>query len=93
MPGTERTNMRSTAPQLADWLAGYGAEPFFKIFLDVAQDAESTCAQCGQRVYLDIAEGGGCPDWRTLEGDYGCADSPDTTDDGTGGHVPRKLHA
>lgn len=38
-----------------------------------------------------IAEGGGIPDWRTADGDYGCDNSPDTSEDGTGGHMPRKL--
>jgi hypothetical protein len=46
---------------------------------------------CKQSVYLDIAEGGGVPDWRTDGGDYGCVDSPDSTDDGTGGHFPIRL--
>lgn len=41
--------------------------------------------------YLDIVEGGGVPDWRTDDGDYGCGDSPETNDEGTGGHYPRKC--
>ena len=82
--------MRSTAKQLASWLEHYGAEPFFEIVLDICQDARGRCKHCEEPIFLDFADGGGCPDWCTEGGDYGCADSPDTTDDGTGGHAPMK---
>ena len=72
------------------WLAKYGPLDFYKAFVRIAQDAESTCVHCGEKVYLDIVEGGGVPDWRTVDGDYGCGSSPDTTDEGTGSHQPRK---
>ena len=73
------------------WLDSYSAAKFYDAFMQTAQDAESTCTQCGARIYLDIREGGGVPDWRGRSGDYGCISSPDTTDDGTGSHRPRKL--
>lgn len=78
----------------AKWLRGYGAEAFFDAFLESAQGARSTCVYCHQPIYLDIVEGGGVPDWGSgigggIDGlDYGCSDSPDTNDDGTGGHMP-----
>jgi len=79
------------------WLASVGADKFFDSFMATCQYAESRCVHCGQRIYLDIVEGGGCPDWRTEDGDYGCGESPDTDtvvdgeDGGTGSHTPRKL--
>jgi len=73
------------------WLKWYGAKKFCKAFLRTAQDAQSTCVHCTEPIYLDIIEGGGVPDWKTADGDYGCADSPDTCDEGTGSHTPIKL--
>jgi hypothetical protein len=75
----------------AQWLAHYGAEAFFDAFMATAQDAAGTCRFCHQRIYLDIAEGGGICDWRTADGDYGCEKSPETCEDGTGGHHPIRL--
>ena len=72
------------------WLARYGAENFARSFVETVENAESTCVHCGERIYVDILTGGGCPDWSTEDGDSGCPDSPDTNEDGTGGHVPRK---
>lgn len=73
------------------WLKSYGGGPFFDAFLRHAQDAEGECVHCGQKIYLDIVEGGGVPDWRTSDGDYGCGDSPETTEEGVGSHEPKKL--
>lgn len=73
------------------WLANYGLGKFYDSFLRSAQYAESTCTQCRCKIYLDIVEGGGVPDWRTEDGDYGCYDSPDTNSEGTGGHKPVML--
>jgi|KBSSwiStaDraftv2_1062776.scaffolds.fasta_scaffold504957_3 hypothetical protein len=78
------------------WLKSYGPGKFFDAFVATAQDAESQCIHCGQKIYLDIVEGGGAPDWGSaLKGfsglDYGCPDSPDTNEEGTGGHQPKKL--
>jgi len=72
----------------ANWLRGFGAEAFYDSFLSNAQGAQSTCKQCHFPIYLDIVEGGGVPDWKTADGSYGCAYSPDTNEDGTGGHLP-----
>jgi len=73
----------------AKWLERYGAEQFFDAFVRSAQGARSTCIHCGEAIYLDIVEGGGVPDWG-IDGDYGCYLSPDTTDEGTGGHEPER---
>ena len=72
------------------WLAGYGAEKFLDAFLQTVEGAESICAQCHEPIFVDVLIGGGTPDWSTTDGDFGCADSPDTCEDGTGGHVPRR---
>ena len=72
----------------AKWLEHYGAEKFYDAFMRNAQNAQSTCVHCREPIYLDIAEGGGVPDWCTHDGDYGCFESPDTDDEGTGGHMP-----
>lgn len=67
------------------WLAEYGPEKFYDSFMRTAQDAQSECVSCGHFIYLDIREGGGVPDWRTTDGDYGCVDSL------TGSHSPILL--
>ena len=72
------------------WLAGYGLMKFLNSFLASVEGAESTCCQCGQKIYVDVMVGGGVPDWSTADGDFGCADSPDTNSEGTGGHKPVK---
>lgn len=77
----------------ANWLRNYGAEKFFDHFVRNAQGALSRCVYCGQEIYLDIVEGGGVADWSTadeLGGDYGCPRSPETTSEGTGGHMPER---
>ena len=58
------------------WLARYGAENFARSFVETVENAESTCVHCGERIYVDILTGGGCPDWSTEDGDSGCPDSP-----------------
>ena len=77
-------------PKWVKWLQKYGIENFYDAFVRVAQDAQSRCTQCGEYIYLDIVEGGGVPDWRTNDGDYGCVNSPETCEDGTGGHEPQR---
>lgn len=73
----------------AKWLKSYGIEKFYDRFLQSAQNAESTCINCGQPIYLDIAEG--VPDWCTGDDEYGCFESPATGEDGMSGHVPHKA--
>ena len=77
------------------WYEEYGKDHFYDAFLTNAQDAISTCIHCQEEIYLDIVEGGGVPDWGTVDGsgggDYGCPDSPDTTKEGTGGHEPKRF--
>ena len=86
------------AEEWSHWLATYkegdksGAERFYDAFMFNAQNAEGTCVHCNEPIYLDIREGGGVPDWRTIDGDYGCDNSPEGTDDACGGHTPRKGH-
>lgn len=80
--------MKTNREQWAKWLETYGAEKFYDAFMKSAQGARSVCIQCGHFIYLDIEEGGGIPDWKTSNGDYGCGNSPDTNEDGTGGHIP-----
>ncbi len=73
------------------WLMGYGLGKFYDAFMANAQFAKGTCVHCGADIYLDIAEGGGVPDWRDKDGDYGCLMSPETTTNGTGSHMPERL--
>lgn len=73
------------------WLKGYGAKDFIKALIDRVQDVQSTCIYCDRAIYLDVIEGGGIPDWRTYEGDYGCDASPETTSESSGSHEPQKL--
>ncbi len=72
------------------WLDTYGSRNFLESFLQNVENAESTCVYCKQKIYVDVLIGGGVPDWSTLDGDFGCENSPDTTTEGTGGHMPRK---
>ncbi len=76
--------------QWIKWLEGYGIGAFYDAFIRDAQGAKSRCVQCGQRIYLDIVEGGGIADWHA-DGDYGCDASPETTEDGVGSHLPAKY--
>ena len=72
-----------------NWLRTYGIEAFYDSMIAQVQGAKGTCKYCGETIYCDIVEGGGCPDWG-IDGDYGCPDSPDTGPNGTGGHAPIK---
>jgi hypothetical protein len=74
--------------QWAAWLMAYGAARLFDSMMQTVQGARSVCVFCGQSIECDIVEGGGVPDWKTHEGDYGCSNSPDTTEEGSGGHAP-----
>lgn len=78
--------------QWTDWLRHYGPEKFYDAFVHIAQDAKGQCLNCGHPIFLDIVEGGGGPDWKTQDGDYGCELSPETTEEGVGSHVPVKLN-
>lgn len=98
-PPVSEAEIAETKPRWVGWLTHRGADKFYDDFVAIAQYAESRCANCREPIYLDIVEGGGAPDWRTEDGDYGCPDSPETdryvggVDGGTGGHIPRKLRA
>lgn len=90
------TKQQSDRDSWVKWLEGYGIGKFYDAFVEYAQNAQGKCQYCGQSIYLDIVEGGGVPDWGSSFGDsggldYGCPDSPDTGDNGTGGHLPVKL--
>ncbi len=80
-------NLEKSRAEWVSWLESYGAGNFYDSFVRNAQDAMSRCIHCHEHIYLDIVEGGGVPDWHN-NGDYGCSDSPDTNDEGTGGHEP-----
>ena len=88
--------MKSTPEEKQRWIAwleNYGIDKFFDAFLSNAQGAESICIYCDQPIYLDIVEGGGVPDWKTEDGDYGCIDSPETSEQGTGSHMPKGVQS
>lgn len=72
------------------WLDTYGARNFLDSFLRNVENAESTCIYCKQKIYVDVLIGGGVPDWSTEDGDFGCDKSPETDDEGAGGHMPEK---
>ena len=92
-----KTKKKNAKADWVSWLKSYGAAKFFDAFIRTAQYAESVCVHCGQKIYLDIVEGGGVPDWGSAfkEGerglDYGCHESPDTDAEGTGGHTAKTL--
>ncbi len=97
MPRPDASWRKNNKREWVRWLEEYGAAKFYDAFVRNAQYAQSKCVHCGQKIYLDIVEGGGVPDWGSELGsrsgglDYGCDSSPDTTDDGVGGHEPVKL--
>lgn len=72
------------------WFEKYGAARFLDSFLENVEGAKSVCKHCGQDIYVDVLIGGGVPDWSTERGDFGCVNSPDTNEEGTGGHMPVK---
>ena len=82
----------ATRDMWARWIIGYTPAAFFDAFMQTAQGARSRCVNCGETIELDIREGGGVADWGA-DGDYGCWASPDTNDDGTGGHVAEGTEA
>lgn len=87
MKTKKQTKSDSERAAWVHWLATYGPAEFYDAFMQTAQDAESVCVHCRASIYLDIREGGGVPDWRTAEGDYGCDRSPDTIEEvGVGSH-------
>ena len=73
-----------------NWLVDYGLMKFLNSFLRSVEGAQSTCRHCGEKIYVDVMIGGGVPDWSTRDGDFGCPKSPDTDEEGTGGHEPIK---
>lgn len=72
------------------WLDTFGARNFLESFLRNVENAESTCVYCKQKIYVDVLIGGGVPDWSTGTGVFGCEKSPETDEEGTGGHMPKK---
>jgi len=68
------------------WLRIFGAAKLFDSIMVNAQGAESRCIHCGKPIYFDIVEGGGVPDWKTADGDYGC-----TSVRANGSHMPKRL--
>ncbi len=96
-------NLRKARSEWVAWLRDYGAGPLFDSIMANCQGAESTCVHCGEKIYFDIVEGGGVPDWgSTIPGitgrggaglDYGCPNSPDSDSEGTGGHFPVMLRS
>lgn len=84
----DKTPERKSIEAWAKWIEGYGAEKFLESFLNHAQGAISVCVYCHEEIALDIIEGGGVADWG-MNGDYGCSESPDTSEEGTGGHKAR----
>lgn len=70
------------------WLESYGADKFYDAFLRTVEGAESVCIYCGRTIQVDITIGGGVPDWH-MDGDFGCPDNPENSEEGTCGHVPR----
>ena len=72
------------------WLKIYTPKAFLDAFLRNVEGAESTCVYCHAPIYVDVLIGGGVADWSTEDGDFGCDASPDTCEDGTGSHCPRK---
>lgn len=82
---------KSIEEQKKDWLAwfkSYGAKKFLDSFLRNVEGAKSECEFCGEDIYVDVLIGGGVPDWSTEDGDFGCSYSPETNEEGTGGHSP-----
>lgn len=65
---------------------------------DIITGERSTCEHCGEEIIAVIDATSGCVDWGTAFDndptmlDFGCSDSPDTDDDGTGSHDPGEGH-
>lgn len=75
--------------QWLDWLAQPGmVEALIVSALKHCHGAKARCTYCEQAITLDCGVGtGGVFDWHA-DGDYGCPDSPETSDEGVGGHLP-----
>lgn len=93
----KKPTAKQTRKEWIKWLESYGIGKFYDAFIRTAQYAESVCVYCHEKIYLDIAEGGGIPDWGSAFStgglDYGCAESPDTNEDGQGSHKARNLRS
>lgn len=95
------SNLKKSRAEWVAWLRSYGGGQLFDAIIESCQGAESTCVHCKEKIYFDIVEGGGVPDWgsaipgitgkRGAGLDYGCADSPYSDSEGTGPHEPKKL--
>lgn len=90
-----KAKMKTTATefekqQWVQWAEDYDKYDLFDALLHSIQGAKSECRNCHREIFCDIIEGGGVPDWKTSDGDYGCINSPYTNDQGTGGHEPVK---
>ena len=72
------------------WLTTYTPEQFLESFLENVEGAVSTCQYCERQISVNVTIGGGVVDWG-IDGDFGCNASPDTDDEGTGGHMPVKV--
>lgn len=72
------------------WLETYTPQKFIEAFLRNVENTESVCQYCGENIYVDVLIGGGVADWSTERGDFGCYNSPETTDDHCGSHMPIK---
>jgi hypothetical protein len=77
-------SLRTDRADWIQWLKSFGAGKLYDALMATAQDAESRCVKCHGTIYLDIRQGGGVPDWRLADGNYGC---------GFGGndHMPVRL--
>lgn len=73
----------------AEWITGYGADKFLDDAIIRLHGAVSVCDYCERTITLDAGIGtGGVFDWHD-DGDYGCDDSPETTEEGCGSHRAR----
>ena len=70
--------MQKTRREWCEWLKGFTNTQLFDAIMRNCQGAESTCQHCGEKIYFDIIEGGGIPDWGTKYGNYGCSAAPET---------------
>lgn len=65
---------------------------------DIVTGERATCIQCREEIGAVIDPYSGSVDWGSYfaadeaPGDFGCADSPDTNEDGCGGHNPGSGH-
>lgn len=87
-PASALSRLKRAKENWIDWLQVYGANKFLESFLESVEGAQSICKHCGQQIHVDVLVGGGVPDWSTVDGDFGCGESPDTDEGGTGGHEP-----